>query len=105
MKKQSFALAFLALTLAAGSSFAGTKHEEKREARQDARIERGIASGQLNEKEANRLEKGQQHIDNMEDKAMADGKMSKKEKMRIEHAQDKQSRKIFREKHDRQRAE
>lgn len=38
----------------------------------------------------------------MEDKAMADGKMTKKERARIEHAQDRQSKKIYREKHDKQ---
>lgn len=102
--KHIFSLALIAISLGSSAAHAGTKHQEKREARQEARINQGIASGQLNEKEAARLEKGQQHIDNMEDKAMADGKMSKREKLHIEHAQDKQSRKIFREKHDRQNA-
>jgi hypothetical protein len=40
----------------------------------------------------------------MEDKAVGDGKVTKKEKARIEKAQDRQSKKIYREKHDKQTA-
>ena len=40
----------------------------------------------------------------MEDKAKADGVITLKERQRIDHAQDKQSRSIQRESHDRQRA-
>lgn len=40
----------------------------------------------------------------MEDKAVADGKVSAKEKARIEKAQDRQSKKIYRERHDKQTA-
>ncbi|MDH4174845.1 MAG: hypothetical protein OEV97_13990, partial [Betaproteobacteria bacterium] len=60
--------------------------------------------GTLNEREAARLERGQERVQKMEDKASADGKLSAKERVRIERAQDKQSRRIYREKHDRQRA-
>ncbi|HSN40626.1 MAG TPA: hypothetical protein VLT92_10575, partial [Burkholderiales bacterium] len=62
-------------------------------------------SGQLTGKEAARLEKGQQHVENMENRATKDGVVTKKEKRRIEHAQDQQSRKIYRQKHDRQRVQ
>ena len=48
------------------------------------------------------LEKGQTHVQNVENKATADGTVTKKEAGRIEHAQDQQSKKIYREKHDRQ---
>ena len=37
-------------------------------------------------------------------KAVADGKVTKKERARLEHAQDNQSRKIYRQKHDKQTA-
>ena len=40
----------------------------------------------------------------MEDKAVADGRVTPKEARRIEHAQDKQSQRIARQKHDRQHA-
>jgi len=40
----------------------------------------------------------------MENKALADGKVTKKERARIEHAQNQQSQRIYREKHDKQTA-
>jgi len=43
-------------------------------------------------------------VQRIEDKATADGKVTGKERVRIEHAQDRQSRHIAREKHDRQHA-
>jgi len=81
-----------------------TKRIDKRQEHQEKRIDKGAQSGQLTDKEAKRLEKGQKRVQKMEDKAMADGKMTKKERARIEHAQDQQSKKIHRERHDKQTA-
>ena len=90
--------------LAQSSGTTSTPRIDQRQAEQQKRIDQGVKSGQLNQKEAARLEKGQQHVQKMEDKAMADGKMTKMERKRIEHAQDVQSKKIYREKHDKQTA-
>lgn len=76
---------------------------DKREANQQQRIEQGIKSGELTQKEAVRLERDQERIKSMEAKAKADGKVTGKERERIERAQDRESRKIEHEKHDRQR--
>ena len=75
---------------------------DQRQANQERRIDQGVASGQLNEREAARLNKQQNHIDNMENKAKADGVVTKKERSKIHNAQDKASRNIAREKHDAQ---
>lgn len=75
---------------------------DQRQLNQEKRIDQGIASGQLNEREANRLNKQQEHINKIEDKAKADGVVTKGERARIDHAQDRASRHIAREKHDRQ---
>ncbi len=75
---------------------------DQRQANQEKRIDQGIASGQLNEREANRLDKQQDHVNKMEDKAKADGVVTKGERARIDRAQDRASRHIAREKHDRQ---
>lgn len=75
---------------------------DQRQANQEKRIDQGVASGQLNEREANRLNKQQEHINKIEDKAKADGVVTKGERARIDHAQDRASRHIAREKHDRQ---
>lgn len=76
---------------------------DQRQANQERRIDQGIASGQLTGQEAVRLEKGQAHVQEMEDHALADGTMTKRERARIDRAQDRQSRRIARQKHDRQR--
>ncbi len=81
---------------------AATPRIDKRETRQEQRIQQGSASGALTSQEATRLGKGQAHVDHMQDKAAADGKVTKRERARIHHAQNKQDRHIKRQKHDRQ---
>lgn len=99
-----FAFAGFAGGALAQSDTTSTPRIDKRQERQDQRIDKGVASGALNQKEAARLERGQQRVEKMEDKATADGTVSAKERRRIERAQDKQSKKIYREKHDKQKA-
>ena len=98
--------ALLAATIAlpAAAQTQSTPRIDQRQANQERRIEQGEKSGALTQKEAARLEKGQAHVQKMENKAVADGKVTKKERARIEKAQDKQSRHIYREKHDKQKA-
>jgi hypothetical protein len=95
----------LALAVAAGTPYAqttSTPRIDQRQADQQKRIDEGVKSGALNEKEARRLDKGQQRVQKAEDKAMADGKVTAREQRKIEHMQDHQSKKIYREKHDKQ---
>jgi hypothetical protein len=79
-----------------------TPRIDKRQANQQRRIEQGEKSGQLTQREAARLERGQAHVQKMENKAVADGKVTPRERAKIERAQDRQSRKIARQKHDAQ---
>ena len=106
------ALAALSLALA-GSVFAqttppstpaalNTPRVDKREAKQQARIDQGVASGQLTQKETTRLENGQARVNQAETNAKADGKVTRKERKHLDHMQDKQSRHIKRQKHDKQ---
>ena len=83
---------------------AATPGIDKRQANQEKRIQQGVQSGQLTGKEAARLEKGQARIERMKENAKADGVVTKRERTRIEHAQNVESRKIAREKHDKQTA-
>jgi len=103
MKAIMCAVAALMLGMT-GMAFAqaDTPVVDQRQANQEKRIDQGIASGQLNEHEANRLNKQQGHINRMEDRAKADGTVTKGERARIDNAQDRASRHIAREKHDRQ---
>lgn len=81
---------------------ANTPRVDQRQANQEQRIEQGVTSGSLTQREANRLERGQQRVDNMESRAKADGVVTRQERVRLHQAQDVQSRRIYAQKHDRQ---
>jgi len=93
-----------ALVLMTGMAYAQAETPviDQRQTNQEQRIDQGVASGQLNERETNRLNKQQEHVNKMEDRAKSDGVMTKKERARIGAAQARASRHITREKHDRQ---
>ena len=99
----AFALPVLAQTATPPAKDpAATPGVDKRQANQQQRIDQGVKSGELTGKEAARLEKGQERIQTMEDKAKADGKVTPKERERLQKAENRESRRIAREKHDRQ---
>ena len=72
----------------------------QRNINQQNRIEQGVQSGALTNKETAHLERGQAHIDRKEARVGADGHVSAREQARIQHAENKQSNKIYREKHN-----
>jgi uncharacterized membrane protein YhiD involved in acid resistance len=78
-----------------------TARVDNHQARQAARIDQGVASGELTRREEHRLEHQQQHIANVETRVESDGKVTAKEAVRMEHAQDRASRNIYRKKHNR----
>lgn len=100
-KHRIVALLFAALPSAAFAQPA-TPGVDQRQASQERRIQQGVKSGQLTEREAARLERGQDRVGKMEDQAKADGKVTAKERARLHRAQDRQSAAIYKEKHDRQ---
>jgi len=75
---------------------------DQRQINQEHRIDQGIANGQLNRREARRLDRQQDRIDRMENRANSDDVVTGKERARIGAAQNRASRHIAREKHDRQ---
>jgi opacity protein-like surface antigen len=79
---------------------AETPVTDQRQANQEQRIDQGVASGQLNKREANRLNRQQKHINKVEGRAKSDGVVTKKERARIASAQNRASRHVAREKHD-----
>ena len=93
-----------AIVLPVAAQAQSTPRIDQRQQNQERRIEQGQKSGALTDREAARLDRGQERVQKMEDKAAADGKVGARERVRIERAQDKQSRRIYRQKHDRQRA-
>ncbi|MGE5469953.1 MAG: hypothetical protein ACM3X0_04055 [Bacteroidota bacterium] len=96
------AIIAVALAVPALAFAQATPRIDQREANQQQRIDQGVASGSLTPREANRLERGQQHVANMEARAKADGVVTPGERARINQAQNVQSRRIYAEKHDRQ---
>ena len=92
-----------ALPLAATAQI-GTDRVDQRQSTQQQRINEGVKKGELTKSEADRLQKGQQRVQKMEDKAKADGVVNLQERQKMERAQDKQSRDIERERRDRQQA-
>ncbi len=99
---KTLAAALVLILPALAAAQPSTPRIDARQDRQEARIERGVQSGALTEKEAAKLDRGQTHVQNLESRATADGVVSGRERARIEHAQDVQDRRIYREKHDRQ---
>lgn len=82
---------------------AGTPGIDQRQVNQERRIEQGERSGALTTREENRLEGGQARVGRMESRAKSDGVVTARERARLHHAQDVQSARIARQKHDRQR--
>lgn len=72
----------------------------QRNINQQNRIEQGARSGQLTNREASRLERGQARLDRGEARAGADGHMGAREQARIQHQENGQSRNIFHGKHN-----
>jgi hypothetical protein len=74
-----------------------------REHRQQKRIAHGIQSGELTPKEAARLENQEQHLDRREAKMRASGgKFTKGERKAIQHQENAESKRIYKQKHDKQ---
>jgi hypothetical protein len=77
-----------------------TPRADKRETKQETRIQNGVTSGQLNTKETGRLEQQQANINQTKSEAKADGVVTRKERRHIERQQDRASKNIHAQKHD-----
>jgi hypothetical protein len=98
--KALFTVATLLLAFGAHAQTA-TPRIDKREDRQEARIQQGAASGTLTDRETQRLEHQQGRIDRMQDRAAADGQVTHKERAKITAVQNEANRDIRRKKHNR----
>jgi hypothetical protein len=101
-------LTVLVLAAAGSAAFAQgapapqTPRIDQREENQQNRIDQGAASGQLNAKEAARMEGREAKLNANEAAAKADGKVTRAERMRLHREAERNSRAIYRQKHDRQ---
>jgi hypothetical protein len=74
----------------------------QRNVNQEKRVEAGVRNGSLTNHEVSKLERGQAHVDHKEAAAARDGHVGAAEERGIQHAENKQSRKIHRQKTDAQ---
>lgn len=93
------AVACCAATFAATAQ-TQTNVADARQDRQANRITKGQATGQLSKQEAARLNAGQARVAGMKAGAKADGKVTRAERAAIQKEQNKQSRRIKKQKHD-----
>jgi hypothetical protein len=73
-----------------------------RQRNQAGRIHQGVVSGELTKGEAHRLIRGQKHIREMKQDMRSDGKITGKERAILHRTQNRQSRRIYKQKHDEQ---
>jgi hypothetical protein len=78
------------------------QHDVQRNVNQQTRIHNGVSSGSLTNHEASRLEGGQAHSDREEAHAARNGYVGKREQGHIQRTDNRDSRRIHRQKHDRQ---
>jgi hypothetical protein len=98
--------AVIAITLAfAGGALAQTATPgiDQRQANQEKRIDQGVKSGELNKREAARLEKREGKLQADKQKAQADGKVTKNERKKLNREANRDSKAIYRQKHDAQK--
>jgi hypothetical protein len=77
---------------------------DRRDARQEQRVEQGQASGSLTQREASRLERRDATQDKAAEKAAADGTVTAQERKVLRKAERRTSRATYRQKHDAQTA-
>ena len=98
-------LTIMASTLmcALGLSFSSVAQSlNERQVNQNIRIAEGINSGELTARESVRMLAGQAQLQRMENRAKADGVVTRKERARLHQKANKESAKIYHNKHDRQ---
>jgi hypothetical protein len=81
-----------------------TPRLDKREARQQERINKGVANGSLTQKEAAQLQKREDRLNRHEAKAKADGKVTPQERRRLEREANHVDRDIARKTHNKRTA-
>lgn len=88
------------MAFGAAAAVQATPRTDTRQGNQIERIEDGIAEGDLTRGEARRLLSGQRHVNRLERRTHADGVVTGGERLRLERAQDNQSGRIWRLRHN-----
>ena len=91
------ATVLLSSTIASAQSTPGV---DWREHNQNMRIYNGIQNGSLSYNETGQLLRGQARVHRMERRFKSDGTVTRRERFRLHRAQNQQSRRIWRKKHN-----
>ena len=97
-----FVAAFMLVAINLQAPAQTTPKVTQRQKNQQARIKEGIKSGELTRPEAAKLEGEQAKVQAEKRMAKADGKVTPAERAKLRHDQNKASRHIYKEKHDRE---
>lgn len=106
MVRRAFIAALIAFAPALAFAQEGnvnTPRIDRRQVNQEHRIDQGIEHGGLTGREARRLQAEQNRIDRVENRARADGTVTRRERVHLTRMQNRASRDIYRQRHDRQR--
>ncbi|RDI98341.1 hypothetical protein DVT68_13875 [Dyella solisilvae] len=95
-----FAATTLGLSAIAGAQEVPVNQDLQRNVNQEQRIDNGMRDGQLTTREASQLEQGQAHVDRMEQRDLSRGPLTGQEQTQIQHAENVQSRDIYRDAHN-----
>ena len=99
MKRISLAITVASLILIPSAAFAGPL--QNRLDRQNKRIYQGARSGELTYQEYDKLQNRQENIEDFYQRQVQDGNgLNPVEALRVNRRLNKQSRKIYRQKHD-----
>ena len=101
--KTSILAAAIGLAFSSGAFAQAGAGTIQRDVNQQQRIEQGVQSGSLTTREAGRLERGEAQVSRQEARAGVDGNVSAKEQQRVQSAENRQSKRIYRQKHDGQK--
>lgn len=102
-RSASILIALVLATTFASAATAGvdTPRVAHRHAAQHHRIREGVRNGRLTPGEARRLRHGERRIHRTERRMKADGSVSRRDRVRLDRLQDRESRRIYRLKHNR----
>lgn len=103
MKKTVLILTILLIGTSGLFGQTGAKILKKKHAQQLKKIENGIKSGEITKVETKKLIKQERKQTKLNKKAKADGFISPKEKFKLKKEVKKLDKKIYKEKHDKQK--
>jgi hypothetical protein len=100
MKTRATLLITIVMSLGANAALAFTSGIDQRQSNQEARIEQGVRSGELTNRESVRLVRGQVELQKMENRSKRDGVVTNRERARLHKKASGESGRIYRNKHD-----